>query len=131
MRPSRTAWGCTLNDADLGHDLVLVFTPRPLLDKLAKLKDPPAVPAEYRAAVAALERVTAVVAVLDGLGVLLKAAKPLWPGVRAELLMGIDNDLRNVLLATADEVVNAPRLTRDGAVVTLAVGRPKGIGCKK
>ena len=151
--------GRTLNAADVNHDLVLIFTPRPILDKLAKLKDwkdPPAeVSKDYLPVWLALKRTEAVVATLDfgaevfmrvefraagaegakvvleGLTVLLAKAKADYPGVRQELLSDLSPEVRTPILAVVDELISDHALVLDGNAVALTIRRPKNLVYQK
>jgi hypothetical protein len=147
--------GSALNGVDLDHDLVLVLTPQPVLEKLAKLKDwedpPEGLPAAYLPAWHALKRLTAAVvtvdfgakvflrvelraadeggakALLSGLEALLPKAKDSYPDMRKELLRDLAPEVRTPILAVVGELVTHAKLSRAGNVVVLTTGKPKGL----
>lgn len=136
-----------LEKADLDHDLVLVVVPKPihqLLDLGLSSLPPSLAPT-----LVALKRLEAATVTMDfdkgtviraafradnpeGVEVVYKEARRLldwakqdWPDSRKEVEKGLPPAWGKLALALLDEVVNSPKLAKDGKTVTLTVPRPK------
>ena len=147
-----------LAKADLAHDAVVLFTPAPVLKRIAELEKESGKPTDtpyFKEVKAALERTEAVTITLDlgketliradfrcdnatGAGVvhdtlkdLIGKAKEAYPEARKDLEKQFPPELAKPLLGVLDEAVKNHKLTKDGNMVVLTVARPNELTPKK